>query len=160
MQAKENKIHQEEEIMKKIIRLTESDLHRIVKEAVGYIYKMYDNTSPSPRTTVEDGIRKQTEKHRAESAKRRAKRNNDKKLETENTIISEVEGGALAGDSGAGMSLNFGGDSQPAEDKGATSSLRDKTYTAPFTKKKDKSLTRPKGNTTGIQDKADWNVNM
>jgi len=34
MQTKENKIHQEEEIMKKIIRLTESDLHRIVKESV------------------------------------------------------------------------------------------------------------------------------
>ena len=97
---------------KQIIRLTESDLHRIVKEAVN-------------RILSEDG-----------------------------------ETGALAGDSGAGMSLDFGGDSQPAEDKGATSSLRNKTYTAPFTKKKDKSLTRPKGNTTGIQDKADWNVNM
>ena len=39
MQTKENKIHQEEEIMKKIIRLTESDLHRLVKESVKRIVR-------------------------------------------------------------------------------------------------------------------------
>ena len=39
MQTKENKIHQKEEIMKKIIRLTESDLHRLVKESVKRIVR-------------------------------------------------------------------------------------------------------------------------
>ena len=83
--------------MKQIIRLTESDLHRIVKEAVN-------------RIIAEDG-----------------------------------EGGMGSGGFDAGgMSLDFGGDAQPAEDKGATSSLRNKTYTAPasITKKKDPSLGR------------------
>ena len=89
--------------MKQIIRLTESDLHRIVKEAVDGIYKMYSNTSPSPHHTVEYGIKKQTEKHRAESAKRRAERNNNKELETENTIISED------GEAGGGGATNAAG---------------------------------------------------
>jgi hypothetical protein len=89
--------------MKQIIRLTESDLHRIVKEAVDGIYKMYSNTSPSPHHTVEYGIKKQTEKRRAESAKRRAERNNNKGLETENTIISED------GEAGGGGATNAAG---------------------------------------------------
>jgi hypothetical protein len=83
--------------MKQVIRLTESDLHRIVKEAVN-------------RIIAEDG-----------------------------------EGGMGSGGFDAGgMSLDFGGDVQPAEDKGATSSLRNKIYTAPasITKKKDPSLGR------------------
>jgi hypothetical protein len=86
--------------MKKIIRLTESDLHRIVKEAVNKILS-------------EDG-----------------------------------EGGMGSGGFDArGMSLDFGGDTQPAEDKGATSSLRNKTYIAPasVTKEKDPTLSRPVG---------------
>jgi len=103
--------------MKQIIRLTESDLHRLVKESV-------------------------------------------------RRILREMDGGSIDGGNAAGMTLDFGENSTGGNGAGNGAGLnRDKTNVdgdiqMPAFKGKDKSLTRPKGDTTGVQDKANWNVNM